>query len=681
MTTTLPPPLPAVHPAAEIFPMFTPAELSDLAADIGKNGQREPITFWRGLLLDGRNRWQACGMLGVEPVIVHRNDVVDPVGFVLSHNLHRRHLTPSQRAMVAAKAASLFAEDAKKRQLAGVQATLPEGVGGEAREQAAKAIGGVSPRSVGDGLAVLRGPVELVRAVEAGKIKVSPAAELARGKLPGTEVQRVLDGGDKAILDAAKEIRAKRGEERRVKRIEGIVEMSRGDTSLLPGTSLVAVLLADPAWQYEAGSTDPRRQIENHYPTLPTSEICALPVSACATRDAILFLCYPPGFATQAAQVVAAWGFREVSSWVWVKEGPPGPGYYGRLRHEHIMIATRGDIPPPPVEARFDSVITAPRGEHSEKPAEIAERIERMYPELPRMELFARVGRPGWRLWGNTAGHNIRSAVAGARSPLTEREEAALRADAERIIAPPVQAALALDVTAKPQRDEAAVPGPPAATPPAAPPASSPGARAVQSAEDAIRDHNFGAARFAIANLDAIGGRWKDEARRARAWMEVEELRAQHPVFYSTLPTPESVRCPKCKANVGLPCRDGRTWKAITHGPRLAAFKAAAEKELASAPVDSATHERQMRQRKEAATKPTPENIATAFSVPCPSCGAKPRVPCVIPKGDRFRSSKYPHPVRIEAGLAMLAKAKTPTPRPPTWSKISAPAKPKRKRK
>jgi len=47
------------------------------------------------------------------------------------------------------------------------------------------------------------------------------------------------------------------------------------------------------------------------------------------------------------------------------------------------------------------SVIRSRRREHSRKPDEVHELIERMYPELPKLELFARKARPGWDVWGN----------------------------------------------------------------------------------------------------------------------------------------------------------------------------------------------------------------------------------------------------------------------------------------
>jgi N6-adenosine-specific RNA methylase IME4 len=95
-------------------------------------------------------------------------------------------------------------------------------------------------------------------------------------------------------------------------------------------------------------------------------------------------------------------GFRTWKPIVWDKV-KIGMGYHARNQHELLLVAKRGEIPPPPIEARASSVIHAARGEHSEKPVEFYELIERMYPTLPRIELFARAARDGWGSWGNQA--------------------------------------------------------------------------------------------------------------------------------------------------------------------------------------------------------------------------------------------------------------------------------------
>lgn len=85
------------HPLSAVFPSMPPAEIEALSMDIEKNGQRENGVLYEGMVLDGWHRYLACEKAGVE---FHAEELngEDPVAFVLSRNLHRRHLTASQRA-------------------------------------------------------------------------------------------------------------------------------------------------------------------------------------------------------------------------------------------------------------------------------------------------------------------------------------------------------------------------------------------------------------------------------------------------------------------------------------------------------------------------------------------------------------------------------------------------------
>lgn len=95
------------HPAAEIFPMMSGADFDALVADIRDNGQREPIIIYDGQILDGRNRYRACEMLGIKLATEQWDRKGTPEAFVISMNLHRRHLNESQRAMIGGRLATL----------------------------------------------------------------------------------------------------------------------------------------------------------------------------------------------------------------------------------------------------------------------------------------------------------------------------------------------------------------------------------------------------------------------------------------------------------------------------------------------------------------------------------------------------------------------------------------------
>jgi hypothetical protein len=189
-------------------------------ADIRQHGVREPIVLYQGAILDGRNRWRASFEAGVEcPTVDYEGE--DPVGFVVSRNLRRRHLSESQRAMVAAKIATLdHGGDRSKT----ANAALTQG-------RAAELLN-VSQDSIQRARAVQKkGIPEIAQKVVAGSLAVSTAADLAR--LPQEEQRQVVQLTDREILERAKAIRAEQAQERRAERIERIEEISKGNAPLL----------------------------------------------------------------------------------------------------------------------------------------------------------------------------------------------------------------------------------------------------------------------------------------------------------------------------------------------------------------------------------------------------------------------------------------------------------------
>ncbi len=152
-------------------------------------------------------------------------------------------------------------------------------------------------------------------------------------------------------------------------------------------------------WKYVADS-NLKRGPRNHYPTMSTEKIMALPVKDIVTKDAVLFMWCPNAMFEAALKVIKAWGFRYVSQMVWVKD-KIGLGVFFRTKHETLIFAMKGRVPAPPPKDRPPSVLFAPRRKHSQKPDEVYEMIEKMYPELPKIELFARNAALGWDAWGN----------------------------------------------------------------------------------------------------------------------------------------------------------------------------------------------------------------------------------------------------------------------------------------
>ena len=332
------------HKIAEIFPLLQETELKSLAADIKMNGLKQKIILYNREILDGRNRFRACELAGVEPEYeTYEGD--NALAYVISLNLHRRHLNESQRAMVAAKLANM--EPGGDRQSQKHSADLRNAI---SQPEAAKMLN-VSERLLQDAKAVIREAPEQVAAIESG---------------------------DKTVSSVKQETRRKTLQENPPEMPEGIFN----------------VIYADPPWQYSNSGF--ASSAVKQYETMPTPEICKLKFKM--DKNAVLFLWATNPLLGDAFKVISAWGFEYKTNFVWVKKdsGATG-GFYVLGRHELLLIAVKGQMLP---FKTFDSVIESQKTKHSVKPEIVYEFIEAMYPNRAFLELFARQKRKGWTTFG-----------------------------------------------------------------------------------------------------------------------------------------------------------------------------------------------------------------------------------------------------------------------------------------
>ena len=172
-------------------------------------------------------------------------------------------------------------------------------------------------------------------------------------------------------------------------------------------------ILADPPWSFKAWSGDalPEQGGRCSLPTMGFLDISDLPVSDYAADDCALFCWIVWPSMPEALKVIEAWGFTyKTCAFAWLKgttlplfpEEPMrdkmGMGYWTRANSEVCLLATRGK--PKRKHADVRQVIQAPLREHSRKPDEQYERIERLV-DGPYLEMFARQSWPGWDVWGN----------------------------------------------------------------------------------------------------------------------------------------------------------------------------------------------------------------------------------------------------------------------------------------
>lgn len=163
------------------------------------------------------------------------------------------------------------------------------------------------------------------------------------------------------------------------------------------------MIYADPPWHFEAYSEGGQQKAPAmQYPTMPVADLCALEVSKIAARDAVLFMWTVPAVFPDALAVVESWGFTFKTFAVRVKRNI-ACGLWFRGQHEPLIVATRGNMPPPPELHSSVFFDDAPAGPHSAKPDSVRDWIASAYPEAGRIELFARTAAPGWVAWGNQA--------------------------------------------------------------------------------------------------------------------------------------------------------------------------------------------------------------------------------------------------------------------------------------
>ena len=380
------------HPAADLFPLIDGTEFQELVADISAHGVGEPVVLYEGKILDGRNRYRAANVAGVKcPTRVYDGD--DPVGFVVSANLRRRHLNASQRAMIAADLATM-------RQ--GERTDLPQICGKSISQKQAADMLNVGERNVQHACKVRNTDRAVADLVVAGSINLHEAKKLIA--LPDdarrTAVQAVRRGDD--IRSAV----------RAGKKLDYNKRINAAKPKPLQGK--YRIILADCPWQYDQTKMDEYGHAERHYDCMTVDELCAYrpgagrSVKDLADDNAVLFMWVPAPMLEKCFPIIQAWGFKYKGFFVWDKISH-NMGFYNSVRAELLLICTRGSCTPDTGKL-IDSVVDdfvvdvvkiERTGKHSEKPHKFYEIIESMYDHGRKLELFARCHRDGWDCDGN----------------------------------------------------------------------------------------------------------------------------------------------------------------------------------------------------------------------------------------------------------------------------------------
>jgi N6-adenosine-specific RNA methylase IME4 len=398
------------HPFALLFPRMTPAAQAALTESIRLNGMRDPITVFNDQTADGLSRCISAIELGLRWEELRKDefegDEAALLQFVIDKNLRRGHLDESQRAMVAARLATMKQ---------GARTDLPR-ICGMSQQEAADRMN-VGVRLVQHAVKVINeGVPELLAAVDSGILTVTAAVTALNLNLTPDQQRAMVDLSLTERKPAKTFAKAVRAEENDSCHRQIVANARRHD---LTGKRYL-IGLADIPWRGDIAQGKRSR-----YPRLSIEEVCAFRLDdGRLIRDAmadtsILFLWIRDGVIFKIPRILKAWGgFKLKHFMVWPKINI-GLGQYARPQQELVLLCVRGNFPTPLEALRPSTLIVGSRlaggngfefalphdRRQSSKPPRLQEMIEHPYPqcfgngtiESPlALELFARTYRPRW---------------------------------------------------------------------------------------------------------------------------------------------------------------------------------------------------------------------------------------------------------------------------------------------
>lgn len=366
-----------------IIPPLSAEEYDQLKENILRDGIRDALIVWNGVLLDGHNRYKIAQEYGL-PYDVQEmsfDSRADAERWVILNQFGRRNLSAYDRSILALRLKPIIAAQAKAQQIRTTKnrvCQISDKQEIDTKKEIAKAAG-VSHDTIAKVEKIeAKAAPEIKAAVKSGTMSINQAYQATRREEKKAEVQ---------------------------KRIEEYAEVQTGVIDIEKPEKKYNIIYADPPWRYwESGN---KNQSE-HYKTMTVDDICSLPVKDIVSENSVLFLWVTYPILAEAFRVIEAWGFKySTAAFVWVKKNKAadspffGCGAWTRANSELCLLATRGSVQR--LDATISQIVESPIEEHSKKPDIVRELIERLVGKLPRVELFCRHPAEGWDVWGNEA--------------------------------------------------------------------------------------------------------------------------------------------------------------------------------------------------------------------------------------------------------------------------------------
>lgn len=367
-------------------------KINQLAESINQIGLLNPVTITTEFkLIAGLHRLEAYKSMGKEEI---ECNVVDLYGLIaelaeIDENLMRNELHFIDRGDSLGRRKEIYEElfpDTRHGMRNGQTSKDAESAALEtpsfAVDTSTKA--GISTRVIHEELQISKNILpEVKEIIKDNDISKTDCLKIARLEPEQQKVvaKKIESKEAKSFIDAIRIIKSENVKE--VKPIDGKYR----------------VVYADPPWSYGDKLVDGYGAAENHYPTMSIKELCDMPIKNITEDNAVLFLWVTSPLLEDSFQLINAWGFKYKTSFVWDKI-KHNMGHYNSVRHELLLICTRGSCLPD-INKLFDSVVSIERTAHSEKPEVFRETIETLYTHGNKIELFSRKQNDGWTVWGN----------------------------------------------------------------------------------------------------------------------------------------------------------------------------------------------------------------------------------------------------------------------------------------
>jgi len=362
----------------EIFGELPENEYKNLKEDIAKRGIQDPLHVVKQngewIVVSGHQRKKIAEDLKINVPCINRKDLTENWQIeeqLISDNLLRRHLSDYQKVECGEHLRGIEEQKSKERQAENAKRNQPQSQNVENLP-----------------------PLE-----NKGKTRDKVAEKIGMSGRQYDKAHKIYEEAPKDIKEEWKTGKiSTHAAYKKIKRKEKIEEQKTKLKTIPMPTGKYSVIYADCPWKYDFAETS-SREVENKYPTMTLDELKNMILPE-FEDNAVLYLWATSPKLLEALDVMKTWGFKYKTHAIWDKQ-KIGMGYWFRGQHELLLVGTKGNINPPIANDRVSSIFSYPRKKHSEKPKEIQALIHKWYPNLNKIEMFARGKKENWEVWGN----------------------------------------------------------------------------------------------------------------------------------------------------------------------------------------------------------------------------------------------------------------------------------------